>query len=349
MRIGPQQLEAALSRGLAPVYLLFGDEPLQLGEAADAIRARARAQGFSERTVLEHSHSFDWSALAGEAGNLSLFAERRLIELRIGGDKGGDKLGREGADAIRAQCSNPPDDVLLLVIAPALDYKSLKAKWAEELDRVGVIVQVRQLHGAQLAQWLDGRLRRAGFQPDREAIALLAERVEGNLLAADQEITKLGLLREPGALSAEGLLEAVADSARYGLFDLADAAVAGDRAHVDRVLRVLVAEDTPQPLVLWVLAREVRKLAAIAFAQTHRQDLGAVLKAHQVWDSRRPAALAAAKRLGLTQLWSLLIRCAEADLAIKGRLDQDPWMLLAEVADGLAGCAPPVGLVPGPS
>jgi DNA polymerase-3 subunit delta len=132
------------------------------------------------------------------------------------------------------------------------------------------------------------------------------------------------------------LLEAVSDSARYGLFDLADAAVAGDRARVDRVLRGLASEDTPQPLVLWVLAREVRKLAAVAFAQIHRQDLGAVLRAHQVWDSRRPATMAAAKRLGLRRLWALLARCADADLAIKGRLDQDPWTLLAEVAEGLA-------------
>jgi len=339
MRIGPQQLEGALARGLASVYLLFGDEPLQLGEAAAQIRSRAQQQGFSERTVLEHGAGFDWSALAGEAGNLSLFAERRLIELRIGGDRGGDKLGRDGADAIRAHCARPPEDVLLLIIAPGLDFKSLKAKWAESLDRAGVIVQVREPQGAQLAQWLDGRLRRAGFQPEREAVALLAERVEGNLLAADQEITKLGLLREPGALTAEGLLEAVADSARYGLFDLADAAVAGDRARVDRVFQVLIAEDTPQPLVLWVLAREVRKLAAVAFAQAHRQDLGAVLRKHQVWESRRAGVLAAAKRLGLKRLWRLLERCGDADLAIKGRRDEAPWRVLADVAEGLAAPA----------
>jgi len=318
------------------VYLLFGDEPLQLGEAAALIRERARTQGFSERTVLEHGRDFDWSALAGEAGNLSLFAERRLIELRVGGDKGGDKLGRDGADAIRAHCRQPPPDVLLLIIAPGLEFKALKAKWAETLEQVGVIVQVRAPQGGQLAQWLDGRLRRAGFQPDRDAVALLAERVEGNLLAADQEITKLQLLRDGGPLTAEGLLEAVTDSARYGLFDLADAAVAGDRARVDRVLRGLAAEDMPQPLVLWVLAREARKLAAVAFAQTHRQDVGAVLRSHQVWDARRPAVMAAAKRLGLRRLWALLARCADADLAIKGRLDQDPWTLLAEVAEGLA-------------
>jgi DNA polymerase-3 subunit delta len=336
MRIAPQQLDGTLARGLAPVYLLFGDEPLQLGEAAAAIRERARAQGFTERTVLEHGRDFDWSALAGEAGNLSLFAERRLIELRIGGDKGGDKLGQDGGKAIRAHCERPPEDVLLLVIAPGLDAKSVKAKWAEALDRIGVIVQVRPPQGRQLAQWLDARLRRAGFQPDCDAVALLAERVEGNLLAADQEITKLGLLREPGPLTAEGLLEAVTDSARYGLFDLADAAVAGDRSRVDRIVRGLAAEDTPQPLVLWVLAREVRKLAAVAFAQVNRQDLGPVMRTHQVWDSRRPAVLAAARRLGLRRLWRLLARCADADLAIKGRLDQDPWTLLAEVAEGLA-------------
>ncbi len=333
MRCSPQDLEQALKRGLAPVYLLFGDEPLQLREAADAIRRRAREQGFSERTCLEQGPQFDWSALAGEAGSLSLFAERRLIELRISGDG----IGADGAKAVRAYCDRISDDVLLLMLAPKLDWKTLKSKWAEVLDRHGVIVQVRQLQGQALLKWLHQRLVTHAFQPTREAVMLLAERVEGNLLAAEQEITKLKLLREPGALDAEALLAAVNDSARYDLFDLTDAALAGDRARVDRVLRGLAAEGTAEPLVLWVLAREIRKLAAVAFAVAHRQNLAPVLKEHQVWDSRRAAVLAAAKRFQLPVLWSLLAQCAEADLAIKGQIAADPWTLLASIAEGLAG------------
>ena len=332
MRCTPHQLDQALQRGLASVYLVFGDEPLQLGEAADAIRQRAQALGFTERSCLEHDASFDWSALAGEAGSLSLFAERRLIELRISGDG----IGRDGADAIRHYCERTSDDVLLLMLAPQLDWKTLKSKWAQELDRVGVVVQVRPLQGPQLLAWLRQRLQGSGLQPTREAIALLAERVEGNLLAAQQEIAKLRLLRDPGPLDAEALLAAVHDSARYDLFDLTDAALAGDLGRVRRVLRGLAAEGTAEPLVLWVLAREIRKLAAVGFALAHRQDLEPVLKAHQVWDSRRPAVLNAAKRFPLPALWSLLAQCAEADRTIKGHGEADPWALLAGIAEGLA-------------
>jgi DNA polymerase-3 subunit delta len=331
MRCAPQQLDAALQRGVAPVYLIFGDEPLQLGEAAAAIRRRAQALGFSERTCLEHGPHFDWSTLTGAVGALSLFAERRLIELRISGDS----VGRDGSDALRRYCDRAVDDVLLLILAPALDWKSLKSKWAEALDRTGVIVQVRQPQGPQLRQWLRGRLQAAGYRPDNDALELLAERVEGNLLAADQEIAKLKLLREPGPLDAAALLAAVHDSARYDLFDLSDAALAGDRARVTRIIRGLAAEGTAEPLVLWVLAREIRKLAAVGFALAARRDPAPVLKAHGVWDSRKPAVLGAAKRIPLDALWSLLGLCADADLAIKGQSAADPWLLLARIADGL--------------
>lgn len=314
------------------MYLLHGEEPLQLGDAAERIRRAARERGFNERIRLEQTAQFDWSSLAGEANSLSLFAERRLIELRVSGDS----VGREGGDAIRQYCQRISNDVLLLILAPKLDQKTLKSKWAEVLGSKGIIMQVRQLQGRGLLQWLRQRLVEAGFQPAPDAIALLAERVEGNLLAADQEIAKLKLLREPGALDAEALLAAVHDSARYDLFDLTNAALSGDRARVSRVLQGLEAEGTAEPLVLWVLAREIRKLCAVAFALTHRRNLGPVMDIHQVWESRRQAVVAAAKRYPLSFLWSLLERCAEADLAIKGQLKSDPWTLLAGIAEELA-------------
>lgn len=344
MPIAPLQLSELLEKGLAPVYLVAGSEPLQLGEAADAVRSAARQRGFSEREVLETGPEFDWSSLAGAMGSLSLFAERRLIELRISAPKSGGKgdgVGREGSDAIRRCIERPSADVLLLILAPGLDWKGLKNKWVQAVEQVGVLVQVREPQGRQLSQWLDKRLRRAGFIPSAEAVMLLAERVEGNLLAADQEITKLALALEPGPLDVEGLMAAVADSARYGVFDLADAAVTGDRARAARVLEVLRAEGTAEPLVLWALSREVRKLAALSFARAKRQPLGPLLKAHQVWDSRRPVVMAAVDRLPLEHLWELVIHCAETDLAIKGRGAGDPWQLLAALADGLA--AAPVG------
>ena len=332
MRIGPDQLGGRLSEGLAPIYLLWGDEPLQLGEAADLIRAEARRRGFTERQVIDQGRDVDWSLLRTEARVLSLFAERRLIELRLSGDG----VGRDGGDALRDYCASPPDDVLLLILAPALTAKTLKGKWAQAIDQAGVLMQSRRLQGRQLDGWLAHRLRRAGFHPDPEAIGLLAARVEGNLLAADQEIAKLRLLRDPGPLDAAALLGAVADSARFDLFDLGDAAMAADLARVDRVLRGLAAEATAEPLVLWVLAREVRKLAALAFAQAKGQNLAPVLAAHQVFGARRNAVLATVKRFRLPQLWRLLILCAEADEAIKGQSSADPWVLLRRIAEGLA-------------
>lgn len=335
MRCSPQQLLQRLERGLAPVYLLFGDEPLQLREASDAIRRRAEAVGFSERSLLEQGPDFDWSMLAAEAGSLSLFADRRLIEVRLTGEG----VGRDGGEALRAHCERLTDDVLLLLIAPKLDWKTLKSKWAQVLDRAGVIVQARPLQGRQLQQWLAERLRAKGFMPDQEALSLLAERVEGNLLAADQEIAKLALLRDPGPLDAQTLLRVVHDSARYDLFDLSDAALAGDRARALRVLQGLMGEGTAEPLLLWVLAREIRRLAAIADAQARRQNLAAVFQAQKVWESRQGVMLAAAKRLSRERLWLLLLACAQADLVIKGQAAGDAGLLLAEIVQGLSGNA----------
>jgi DNA polymerase-3 subunit delta len=339
MRLDPSQLQASLERALAPAYLLFGDEPLQLGEGADAVRAAARAKGFTERTYLEADGHFDWTAVDQAAATLSLFAERRLLEIRLAGEG----VGRDGADAVRRFCAASAPDVLLLIIAPKLDWKTLSGKWAQALDKAGVIVQVRQPQGRRLAQWLRGRMAQAGFQPTDDALALLAERVEGNLLAAAQEIEKLRLLRAPGVLDAEALLAAVSDSARYGLFDLTDAAIAGDRARTDRVLRALRAEGTAAALVLWVLSRELRKLAAVGFVLMRRGDTAAVLREHKVTEYRRNEVVAAARRLPLPRLWGLLVRCADADLAIKGRSAADPWRLLAEIADGLAATAARAG------
>ncbi len=339
MRVDPSQLANQLKGqrkgSLAPIYLVLGDEPLQLGEAADAIRAAARAQGYGERTCLEADGQFDWSALANAAASLSLFSERRLIEVRLAGDG----VGRDGGEAIRHYCASAAGDVLVLLLAPRLDWKSLSSKWAQALDQAGIIVQVRQPQGHQLIVWLRARLSRAGFEPTDEALALLAERVEGNLLAAAQEIEKLKLLDVPRQLGVEALMAGVGDSARYDLFDLTNAAVAGERARTDRVLRGLQAEDTAPALVLWVLARELRKLAAVGFALAMRRDVAGVLQVQKVPNFRREESIAAARRLPPAVTRPLLARCARADRMIKGRDGGDPWPLLAEIADAMARSA----------
>lgn len=332
MRLRFDQLAGHLSRQLAPVYLICGEEPWQLGEAARMVRERARGLGF-EREILDQEANFDWSALAAAADALSLFASRRLIDLRLGTAS----LGQEGGAAVRRYCERTSPDTVLLMVAPQLDRKDLKARWAQEVERVGALVQVWPLEGKRLVTWLEERLGVAGFKPAPGVAGLLAERVEGNLLAAAQEVEKLRLLREPGALDEAGLLAAICDSARFDLFDLTDAALAGDRARVARVLSGLAGEGTAPPLVLWVLARELRVLAAVAYARDQGQDPVRTLVEQRVPESRHPPVLRALRRLPLARVQALLRRCAEADLAVKGLSCADPWLLLHRVADDLAG------------
>jgi DNA polymerase III subunit delta len=332
MRLRFDQLAGHLQRPLARVYLICGEEPWQLGEAARMVRAQALAQGF-EREVLDQEAGFDWSALAAAADALSLFASRRLIELRLGTAT----LGQDGSAAVRRYCERAAPDTVLLMVAAQLDRKDLKAKWAQEVDRVGALVQVWSLEGRRLVAWLGERLGAAGFRPGPGVAGLLADRVQGNLLAAVQEVEKLRLLREPGPLDEAGLLAAVCDSARFDLFDLTDAALAADRARVARVLGGLIGEGTAAPLVLWVLARELRLLAAAAHAQAQGRDPARPLAEQRVPEHRYGAILGTVRRLPLARVQVLLRRCAEADRAIKGVAVADPWLVLHRIADGLAG------------
>ena len=231
--------------------------------------------------------------MAAAADALSLFASRRLIELRLGAAS----LGQDGSAAVRRYCERAAPDTVLLMVAPQLDRKDLKTKWAQEVERIGALVQVWPLEGGRLIAWLGDRLRVAGFQAAPGVAALLAERVEGNLLAAVQEIEKLRLLREPGPLDDAGLLGAICDNARFDLFDLTDAALAGDRARVARVLGGLVGEGTAAPLVLWVLARELRMLVGAAFARDRGQDPARVLAEQRVPESRQAGILRAIQRI----------------------------------------------------
>lgn len=332
MRVSAEDLPQQLQRALAPIYLIGGEEPLQFHEALDAVRARARECGYLERQSFEADKHFVWHTLLEAADSPSLFAARRVLEVRLHPEA----PGREGSEALRRYCARPAPDAIMLLAAPALSWKDLKAKWVLEIERRGVVVLVRKIEGAALIPWLERRLRARGFIPAPEVASLLAARVEGHLLAAAQEIAKLALLREPGPLGAEELLAAVSDSARFDPFALSDAALAGDRARVQRIVRGLAAEDIPPALVAWALARDLRALAALAFAQRAGQELAPIFQAHQIWDSRRPKILAALKRHDVHSLWHLLLACAQADQIIKGRAPGDAWMTIAALAERLA-------------
>jgi DNA polymerase III subunit delta len=331
MRLKPDQLARHLEKGLAPVYLLTGDEPLQLTEAADAVRAAARAQGYTEREVFTVEKGFDWGQVSAASDSLSLFAERRILEVRLPTGK----PGTQGAKVLEDCAARPAEDTLLMVHAGKLERGAQNSRWVKALEQAGVMVQVWPLSLSETAGWIARRLRAHGLVPDEQAVRLLAERVEGNLLAAAQEVEKLALLRGEGPLDADGVLEAVSDAARYTIYDLADAALAGDCARAVHVLSGLRGEGVEGILILWALTREVRQLTDIA----ERIDAGvpAAQAMQGVWAKRAPLVKKALARHRAPGWQALLARCALTDRVIKGQAPGSAWDELLQLILGMAG------------
>ena len=333
MRQRPDQLAAHLRKALSPLYLVYGEEPLQAQEAADAIRAAARERGYSERECLTVETGFDWDTLRQQAASLSLFAGRRLLELRLGNAKPGDA----GAKALSEYATRPADDAVLLITAGQLDWSAQKTRWFTALDSAGVVVVCAPLDLRQLPAWIEKRLRARGLNPTPEAVMLLSERVEGNLLAAAQEIEKLVLTVADRQLAAEAVLAAVGDSSRYSIYDLVDAALTGQPDRVARILNGLRGEGVEPVLINWVLHQEIRVLTALAFARSQRQPLEAIFAAHKVWDKRKPLLNQALQRLTLADCRQLLRTCSWIDRAIKGAETGSPWDALLASSLRLAG------------
>jgi DNA polymerase-3 subunit delta len=257
VRLRPEQLAAHIEKPLQPLYVLYGDDPLLTIEAGDALRAAARRQGFEERSVLVVTPTFRWEELFHAAGNLSLFGGRTLVDLRIPTGK----PGRDGGDALQRYCAAPPADTLTLITLPEMDWRAQKAAWFMALAEAGVSIECNAPPVAQLPQWLARRLAAQKQSAPAEALEFIALHVEGNLLAAHQEIQKLGLLYPEGALTLQQVSAAVLNVARYDIDDLKLALQAKDSARCARTLEGLKAEDAAPPLVLWVLASEARNLA----------------------------------------------------------------------------------------
>lgn len=335
MKIAPDRLTAHLDGRLAPVYLVSGDEPLQAGECCDAIRAAARAAGHTVREVLDAGSGFDWQQLAAEAAAFSLFGERKIIDLRIPGGK----PGTDGGKALAAYCANPPSDSLLLITMPRLDRQQQNTKWFKAIDAAGVVVTVWPLDAQQLPGWIRQRLDAAGIRPTEDAVRALAERVEGNLLAARQEIDKLLLLHGTGPLDAAQLLAAVSDSARYDVFELVDSALRGEAARCVHILEGLRAEGAAPSVVLWALHREIAQLARIAADVATGTPADRALRDARVM-SRRIGIVRRALDARPAAAWlGLLAQCHQADRAIKGLGTQPPWLLLESIALQAAGAA----------
>ncbi len=333
MKLNPQQLAAHLASGPAPVYLVSGDEPLLVDEALDELRAAASRAGFTEREVHIVDRGFDWNRLAAGLNNLSLFAERRLVELRLPGGKPGD----QGSKFIAALAAEPVPDILLIVVTPALDSRTAKSKWASSLSRDGVWLALKSPDRADLPRWIAERLRRAGLAADAEALDLLAARVEGNLLAAKQEIDQLEFLAEGGRVTVETVRAAVANGARYDVFQLTDAALAGDVERALLILGGLEREGIAAPLVMWSLAREIGTVADVVYRIAAGVTPAKAMADCGVWRSRQSLIRRAARSRDPAAARALLQRAARTDRIVKGSLRGQPWNALLELTLTLAG------------
>lgn len=336
MKLRPEQLGQHLAGPLAPLYAVYGDEPLLVQETADQIRAAAAREGFGERELFVVETGFGWENLLYAGNSLSLFAAKRLLDLRIPSGK----PGAEGGRALERFCAALPADTVTLISLPALPRASQASAWFKALERVGTTIAIYPVERARLPQWIRQRLAQQGQQADAEALAFLAERVEGNLLAARQEVQKLGLLLPPGELSFSQVKEAVLDVARYDVFQLGDAMLAGDAGRLARMLEGLEGEGTAPTLVLWTMSREIRTLAVIRERLRGGAALPELLRSARIWDSRRPLVERALRRLGEPALRAAARRAAALDRLIKGLRGGDAWdellqlgLLLATGAD----------------
>ena len=328
MQIRSEQLAQHLARSLAPLYVVQGGEPLLTLEAADAIRAKARGTGHSEREVLTVERYFDWGQLGAAGASMSLFAEKRIIELRIPSGK----PGTEGAKAIEAYCSNLAPDTLTLVILPALDRKSQETAWFRALSAAAVVVTVATIERARLADWIEARLGAQKQKAARESLEFIADCVEGNLLAAHQEIQKLGLLHPPGEIADAAIRSAVLNVARYDVADLSAAMLAGDTPRLARMLEGLEGEGEALPRVLWVVAEEIRALARVQSGLSDGQALPDLLNAARVWREPRKTLIShAARALPAAAVRNALRHAARIDRIAKGVADGDPWNELLQL------------------
>ena len=335
MRLRAEQLTVRLNHRLAPLYLVYGDEPLLVQETADSIREAARAQGYHERECLTVDTGFEWNTLLAAAHSPSLFAAQRLLELRLGTAKPGDL----GAKALMAYAARPAEDAILLVTGGKLDRTAQQSRWFAALDTAGVVVQLWPVEARQLPAWIERRMLARGLRPTAEATAWLAQRVEGNLLAAAQEIEKLHLLFGSGAITLEQLLAVVGDSARYSIYDLVDAALSGDTERVVRMVNGLRGEGVEAVLIAWVLHREIRLLSELAFETGAGLALEAALTRHTVREKRKPLLRRALQRLPVKACRGLLRDCARVDRLLKGVGDgSNAWDELLDLSLRLAGC-----------
>ena len=314
MQLRLDALDAHLAKSLAPLYVITSDEHLLALEAADKIRRTARAQGYSEREVLVVERSFKWGELLAANQSQSLFGDRKLIELRIPTGK----PGKDGGQALQEYVDALNPDNVTLVTLPKLDWATQKSAWVAALQQAGVYIDIPLVERAQLPGWIGSRLAAQRQNADRQSIDFITDRVEGNLLAAHQEIQKLALLYPEGKLSFEQVQDAVLNVARYDVFKLNEAMLAGDAARLVRMIEGLKGEGEALPLVLWAMAEEIRTLLRLKAGVAQGKALGMLMKEYRIWGPRERLMEPALRRLKLPVLEAALQEAAQIDKMVKG-------------------------------
>ncbi|MDD3884458.1 MAG: DNA polymerase III subunit delta [Gallionella sp.] len=321
MQISSEDLSRHLGSALKPLYVIHGDAPLLAIEAADMLRSAAREAGYSEREVFVAEQHFKWEALREAAQSLSLFASRRIIDLRIPSGK----PGTDGSQALQDYAARLPVDVLTIVTLPKLDRTAQKSQWFTALAREGVVITADDVPRNALPRWISGRLQRQAQSATPDTLEFLADRCEGNLLAAFQEIRKLALLYPAGELSFEQVKDAVMDVARYDIFKLSEAMLGGNAARFAHILDGLRAEGTATPLVLWALSEDARTLGRVLRNLQLGSQPANALRDARVWGPRQELIGAAARRLRLPIVERALLHAARVDKTIKGLRSGDVW------------------------
>lgn len=332
MRLSFDQLAQHLERELRPLYLLTGDEPLALMESVDALRQTARRQGYDERLSFTAERHFDWKQLKSSGQSASLFATRRLLELHIPSGK----PGIEGSKALQDFAGNLPAETITLITLPKLDKAAQSSAWFGALEQVAVVIPLQTVEIERLPRWIGSRLQAQSQQADEATLEFLANQVEGNLLAAHQEIQKLGLLYPAGQLDAEAVREAVLNVSRYDVFQLGDALLAGDVPRTAKILQGLEAEGMQPLALLGVLAWLLRGVTRVKLAETRGENLANAMQQAKIWGDRQVQVKRMLARVSLRQLQAAMLKMAEIDKISKGIAPGKPWLEIARLCIGLA-------------
>jgi len=318
MNVRPDQLQTIIAKNIYPVYMVSGDEPLQQMESLDVIREFLKENDYLEREVLDVDAQFDWQRLMDEAASMSLFATRRIVELRLPTAK----PGRQGSQMLKEYLSRPPEDTVLLINAGKVDGNAKKSAWYKAVEQGGLVVQCWPVPIEKLSAWLKQRFKMRNMDAEQEVLSYVSQHVEGNLLAADQEIEKLFLLLGPGKINYADVAEAVTSQSRYSVFELADMLLTGNTTRVIKILMGLKAEGIVPVVVNWAIAKDVRLLSQAA-ADVSSADY--LLKRSGVWQSRIAIFKSCLARHSQRSFQNMLTRCAYIDASSKGMINSNVW------------------------